>query len=336
LIRPCIHRLRRSGAALSRTAAIALGAAACLPAAHAQTWPAKPVRVVVTLSPGSTSDILARVVSEQLGKALGQSFVVENRPGAGGNIAGEYVARQPADGYTVMLASISSHGINPALYSKMPYDAVRDFTPVIALASSANVLIAAPDVPANTVPELIAWLKAQPAGSINYASAGAGTSMHLAGELFNSLTGLKTTHIPYKGSPEAVSAVVKNEVAIMFPNAPNAVPLARSGKLKLLAVTSPKRLAWLPDVPTVAEFGLPGFDVVAWFGFVAPAGVPVDIVTRLNAESQKALAMPAVRESLARQGFDVMGGSAAEFGQFMRAEIEKWTRVVNGAGLPKL
>ena len=329
--------MRRIGAIAGLTAVSALSVALCLPGqAGAQTWPAKPVRVVVTLSPGSTSDILARVVSEQLGKSLGQSFVVENRPGAGGNIAGEYVARQPADGYTIMLASISSHGINPALYSKMPYDAVRDFTPVIALASSANVLIAAPDVPANTVPELIAWLKTQPAGSTNYASAGAGTSMHLAGELFNSLTGLKTTHIPYKGSPEAVSAVVKNEVAIMFPNAPNAVPLAKSGKLKLLAVTSPKRLAWLPDVPTVAESGLPGFDVVAWFGFVAPAGVPADIVARLNAESQKALAMPAVRESLAKQGFDVMGGSAQEFGQFMRAEIDKWTRVVNGAGLPKL
>jgi tripartite-type tricarboxylate transporter receptor subunit TctC len=341
LIRSLFPLPRRRGAAAGLAAAfapfVALCFALCLQSpAHAQAWPAKPVRVVVTLSPGSTSDILARVVSEQLGKSLGQSFVVENRPGAGGNIAGEYVARQPADGYTIMLASISSHGINPALYSKMPYDAVRDFTPVIALASSANVLIAAPDVPANTVPELISWLKAQPAGSTNYASAGAGTSMHLAGELFNSLTGLKTTHIPYKGSPEAVSAVVKNEVAIMFPNAPNAVPLAKSGKLKLLAVTSPKRLAWLPDVPTVAEAGLTGFDVVAWFGFVAPTGVPADIVARLNAESQKALAMPAVRESLAKQGFDVMGGSAQEFGQFMRAEIDKWTRVVNGAGLPKL
>jgi tripartite-type tricarboxylate transporter receptor subunit TctC len=160
--------------------------------------------------------------------------------------------------------------------------------------------------------------------------------MHLAGELFNSLTGVKTTHIPYKGSPEAVTAVMKNEVTLMFPNAPNAVPLAKSGKLKLLAVTSPKRLSWLPDVPTVAEAGLPGFDVVAWFGFVAPAGVPADIIAKLNAEAQKALALPAVREALTKQGFDVMGGSAQEFGQFMRTEIDKWTRVVNSANLPKL
>ncbi len=308
-----------------------------LPAfAQAPAWPAKPVRLVVTLSPGSTSDILARVVGEQMGKSLGQAFVIENRPGAGGNIAGDYVAHQPADGYTIMLASISSHGINPALYAKMPYDALRDFTPVIALASSPNVLIASNETPAVSVKELITWLKSQPAGQINFASAGAGTSMHLAGELFNSLVGVKTTHIPYKGSPEAVTAVMKNEVTMMFPNAPNAVPLAKSGKLKLLAVTSPKRLSWLPDVPTVAEAGLPGFDVVAWFGFVAPAGVPADIIARLNAEAQKALALPAVREALTKQGFDVMGGSSQEFGQFMKSEIDKWTRVVNSANLPKL
>ena len=313
-----------------------LGALAQAPQALAQAWPAKPVRVVVTLSPGSTSDILARVVSEQMGKSLGQAFVVENRPGAGGNIAGDYVAHQAADGYTIMLATISSHGINPALYAKMPYDALRDFTPVIALASSPNVLIASNEVPANSVPELIAWLKSQPAGQVNYASAGNGTSMHLSGELFNSLAGVKTAHIPYKGSPEAVTAVMKNEVAIMFPNAPNAVTLAKSGKIKLLAVTTPKRLSWLPDVPTVAEAGLPGFDVVAWFGFVAPAGTPADIVARLNAEAQKALALPSVREALTKQGFEVMGGSSQEFGQFMRTEIDKWTRVVNGAGLPKL
>ncbi len=322
--------------ALIATAVAALGLLAITPQALAQAWPSKPVRVVVTLSPGSTSDILARVVSEQMGKSLGQAFVVENRPGAGGNIAGDYVAHQAADGYTIMLASISSHGINPALYAKMPYDALRDFTPIVALASSPNVLIASNETPATTVKELVTWLKGQPAGQVNFASAGAGTSMHLAGELFNSLTGVKTTHIPYKGSPEAVTAVMKNEVTLMFPNAPNAVPLAKSGKLKLLAVTSPKRLSWLPDVPTVAEAGLPGFDVVAWFGFVAPAGVPADIVARLNAEAQKALALPAVREALTKQGFDVMGGSAQEFGQFMRTEIDKWTRVVNSANLPKL
>lgn len=305
-------------------------------AGHANHWPTKPVRLLVTLSPGSTSDILARTVADQLSKSLGQSFVVENRPGAGGNIAGDVVARSAPDGYTLLLATISSHGINPALYAKMPYDALRDFVPVINLASSPNALIVGMDVPVNSVKELVAWVKSKPAGEVNYASAGNGTSMHLGGELFNALTGAKTTHIPYKGSPEGVTAVVKGEVAMMFPNVPNAIPLAKSGKLKILAVTTSKRLASMPDVPTVIEGGLAGFDVTAWFGLVAPAGTPSDIVQRLNAESNKALAMPAVRQALANQGFEIGGGSAQEFGQFMRAEIDKWTKVVNGAGIPKL
>ena len=318
-------------------AALCLATAAFAPAtATAQAYPSKSVRIFVTLSPGSTSDILARVVAEQLSKALGQSFVVENRPGTGGNIAGEYVARQPADGYTLMLATISSHGINPALYAKMPYDAQKDFTPIIALASSPNVLIVSPDTPVNSVKELVTWLKGKGPTEVNYASAGNGTSMHLAGELFNAMAGVKTTHIPYKGSPEAVTAVMKGEVGLMFPNAPNAVPLAKSGKVKLLAVTSPRRLSWLPDVPTVAEAGLSGFDVIAWFGWVGPAGLPAEVVTKVNAESNKALALPAVKEALFKQGFDIMGGTPQEFGAYMKSEIEKWTRVVNGANLPKL
>jgi tripartite-type tricarboxylate transporter receptor subunit TctC len=252
-----------------------------------QNWPNKPVKVVVTLSAGSTSDILARIICEQLTRNLGQSFVVENRPGAGGNIAGEYVMHQPADGYTVMLSSISSHGINPALYAKMPYDAINDFTPIIAIASSPNVLIASNNTPAISTGELINWIKSQPTGSINFSSAGNGTSMHLSGELMNALSGIKTTHIPFKGSPEAVSSVMKNEVTFMFPNAPNAIPLAKAGKIKLLAVTSAKRLSWLPDVPTVSESGLPGFEVTAWFGFVGPQGIPPMVVNKLNIEVQK-------------------------------------------------
>ena len=304
--------------------------------ASAQGYPVKSVRVLVTLSPGSTSDILARVVADQLAKSLGQPFVIENRPGAGGNIAGEVVARSAPDGYTILLATISSHGINPALYARMPYDALGDFAPVINLASSPNVLIVGPEVPVGSVKELIAWVKGKPAGTVNFASAGNGTSMHLGGELFNALTGAKTVHIPYRGSPEAVTAVMKGEVTMMFPNAPNAIPLAKSGKLKILAVTTAQRVASMGDVPTVIESGLPGFDVTAWFGFVAPAGTPADIVQKLNAESQKALALPSVREALAKQGFEIAGGSPQEFAQFMRTEIEKWTRVVSGAGLAKL
>jgi tripartite-type tricarboxylate transporter receptor subunit TctC len=284
---------------------------------------------VVTLSPGSTSDILARVVGDQMSKGLGQPVVIENRPGAGGNVAGAAVKATAPDGYTLMLATISSHGINPALYAKMPYDALKDFAPIALLGSSPNVLIAGPGVPASSVKELIAVVKS---GNHNFASAGNGTSHHLSAELFNAMIGAKGTHIPYKGSPEAVTAVMKGDVTFMFPNAPNAVSLAKSGKLKLLAVTTPKRVSWLPDVPTVAESGLPGFDVTAWFGLVALAGTPEPIIQKLNAEANKALGVQSVRDSLVNQGFELMGGSAKEMGDFMRAEIEKWTRVVKISG----
>jgi tripartite-type tricarboxylate transporter receptor subunit TctC len=302
----------------------------------AQNWPSKPVKIVVTLSAGSTSDILARIIADQLTKSLGQPFVIENRPGAGGNVAGEFTAHQAPDGYTIMLGSISSHGINPALYAKMPYDAVRDFTPIIAIASSPNVLIASNETPASSVKELIAWIKSKPTDTINYSSAGNGTSMHLSGELFNAMAGLKTLHVPFKGSPEAVNSVMKNEVTFMFPNAPNAIPLAKGGKIKLLAVTSAKRLSWMPDVPTVAESGLPGFEVTAWFGFVGPQGIPTSIVSKLNAEVQKVLQLPSVNEALIEQGFEPMGGSPTEFSQFMKAEIDKWTKVIKQSSIPKL
>jgi len=303
---------------------------------YAQNWPSKPVKIVVTLSAGSTSDILARIVGDQLTKSLGQPFVVENRPGAGGNVAGEYTSHQAPDGYTVMLASISSHGINPALYAKMPYDALHDFTPIIAIASSPNVLVASNETPVATVKELITWIKSKPTDTINYSSAGNGTSMHLSGELLNSMAGFKTLHVPFKGSPEAINSVMKNEVSFMFPNAPNAIPLAKGGKIKMLAVTSAKRLSWLPDLPTVAESGLPGFEVTAWFGFVGPQGIPSAIVTKLNSEVQKVLQLPAVNEALVDQGFEPMGGSAADFSLFMKSEIDKWSKVIKQSSIPKL
>jgi tripartite-type tricarboxylate transporter receptor subunit TctC len=300
-------------------------------AALAQDYPAKPIRVVVTLSPGSTSDILARTVGDHMARSLGQPIVIENRPGLGGNIAGEAVMRAAPDGYTLMLATISSHGINPSLFAKMPYDALRDFAPVGLLASSPNVLIVGPNVPVASVQELVAYVKARP-NEITFASAGIGTSHHLGGELFGALVGAKLTHVPYKGSPEAVQAVMTGQVTMMVPNIPNALPLARAGKLKMLAVTTAKRLSWLPETPTAIESGLAGFDVTAWFGLVAPSGVPQPIVQRLNAEAQKALADAAVRQSLVAQGFEPMGGTPAEFAQFMRAEIEKWGRVVRASG----
>lgn len=307
-----------------------LGIACCSPA-WAQDYPAKPVRLVVTASPGATSDMLARTMADQLGKSMNASFVVENRPGAGGNIAGDYVAKSPADGYTLLLASVSSHAINPSLYKKMPYDSVKDFSPIIVLASNPNALVVSPASGIRSVAELIQAAKAQP-GKLSFSSGGNGTSQHLAGELFKSMTGVELMHVPYKGSPEALTAVARNDTTMMFPNIPNAMALAKNGSVRMLAVTTKERLPWLPDVPTLHESGLPGFEAVAWFGLVAPAGTPDVVIQRLNAESRKILAMPEVQKQLISQGFDIMGGSPDDFRTFLQSEIEKWGKVVRQSG----
>lgn len=300
--------------------------------AMAQTYPAGPVRIVVTISAGSTADILARAIGDRLSKSLGQPVVVDNRPGAGGNVAGAHVAKERADGHTLLLATISSHGINPSLYGpKMPYDALADFTHVMAVASVPNMLIANKDLPVTSVGDFVRLAKNQP-GHFSYASGGVGTSHHLASELFNATVGIKTTHIPYRGSPEAVTAVIRGDAAIMFPNVPNAEQLATEGKLKALAVTSGRRLPSLPDVPTMVELGFPDFEVTAWFGLVAPAGTPDAIVKRLNAELHTILDDPGMKEILRKNGFEAMGGSAAGFREFNRAEIEKWRKVVHVSG----
>jgi tripartite-type tricarboxylate transporter receptor subunit TctC len=311
---------------------LALAGASTLAAAQSTSWPARSLRIVVTLSPGSTSDIVARVIADPLSRALGQPVVVENRPGAGGKVAGEYVSHAAPDGYTLLLASVSSHGINPTLYKEPGYDALRDFTPVIAVASSPNALIISPTVPATSVREFITWIRAQPAGSVNYSSGGEGTSMHLAAEMFDSLVGVKAVHVPFKGSPEAITAVVKGDVAFMFPNAPNAIPAGKGGRVRLLASTAATRSSWMADVPTMAESGLPGYEVTAWFGLVGPAGMPPAVTERLAAEGRKALALPAVKEAFTNQGFDVMGGSPQDFARFMAGEIDKWARVVKASG----
>lgn len=307
-----------------------LGIACCSPA-WAQDYPAKPVRLVVTASPGATSDMLARTMADQLGKSMNASFVVENRPGAGGNIAGDYVAKSPADGYTLLLASVSSHAINPSLYKKMPYDSVKDFSPIIVLASNPNALVVSPASGIRSVAELIQAAKAQP-GKLSFSSGGNGTSQHLAGELFKSMTGVELMHVPYKGSPEALTAVARNDTTMMFPNIPNAMALAKNGSVRMLAVTTKERLPWLPDVPTLHESGLPGFEAVAWFGLVAPTGTPDVVIQRLNAESRKILAMPEVQKQLISQGFDIMGGSPDDFRTFLQSEIEKWGKVVRQSG----
>jgi tripartite-type tricarboxylate transporter receptor subunit TctC len=304
----------------------------CCAFAHAQeSYPQRPVRVVVTASAGATSDLLARAVSEQMAKSMGQAFVVENRPGAGGNVASSYVAKQRPDGYTILLASVSSHAINHGLYANPTHHPIKDFSPIVALASSANALIVNPSVPVKSVRELIDYGRKNP-GRMSYSSGGSGTSQHLAAELFRSMAGIESLHVPYKGSPEAIMSVARGEAVYMFANVPNVMELAKAGTVRLLAVTSASRLAWLPDVPTVAEGGLPGFEATAWFGFVAPAGTPQQIVTRLNAEARKAIEDPEVRKALVAQGFDLMGGSPAEFQQFISTEMAKWARVVSASG----
>jgi len=297
---------------------------------HAQAYPSKPIRWVVPYGPGST-DILARVLAPKVGAALGQQIVVENRPGAGGSMGSEQVAKSPADGYTLLLGAAASHAVNPALYSKIGYDAVKDFAPVINLASIPNVVIVNPQVPYKTIPELIAAAKAQP-GTLTYSSNGSGTSQHMSAALFEMLTGVKLVHVPYKGSSEGVVAVTRGDVNMMFANLPPSLALIRDGRVRAIAVTTASRLAAFPDLPTVAETGVPGYEVSTWFALFAPAGTPEAIVQRLNKEFAAALADPETRDRLVGQGFTINGGSPQDLGTLVRTELVKWAKVVKESG----
>jgi len=262
---------------------------------HAQAWPSKPIRYIVPFAPGGTTDILARTVGDKLAIALGQPVVIENKPGAGGGVGAEITAKSAPDGYTIMGGTISTHAINASLYKSLPYDPVRDFAPIVLVARVPNMLVVHPDVPAKNVAELVALLRANP-GKYTFASAGNGTSQHLSGELFKSMAGAEMQHVPYKGSPPALQDVMGGQVSMTFDNITTAWPLAKGGKLRALAVTTAKRSAIAPDVPTLAEAGLPGFEVGSWQGVFAPAGTPPDIVKRLNAEIVKILNTPDVRD----------------------------------------
>lgn len=309
-------------------AALLLGA---LPAA-AQDYPAKPVRMLVTLPPGSSSDIVARVLGEGLARSLGQPFLVDNRPGAAGNVAAAAAAKAPPDGYTLLVSTFSTHGTNPSLYSNPGFDAVRDFVPIVLLASNPNVLVVLPSTPVRSVKDLIALARTRP-GDVTYSSGGAGTSQHMAGEFFQQLSGVKLTHVPYKGTPQGMNGVLSGEVVFMFPSVPVAIGNVKAGRLRGLGVTSAKRVAWWPEMPSIAESGLPGFDVSAWFGLSAPARTPDAIVKRLNAEANKVLAAPAVRDNLNNQGMEVHGGSPQDYGTFINAELARWARVVKTSGI---
>ena len=303
----------------------------------AQTaWPNKPVRIIVPFAAGGTTDILARAMAPELTRALGQSFIVENRAGAGGNIGADLVAKSPPDGYTILMGTVGTHGINKALYSKMPFDSQKDFAPITLVAGVPNVMVMNADkaraLNINTVPQFIAYAKANPA-KFSMASSGNGTSIHLAGELFKSRTGIFMTHIPYRGSGPAMLDLVGGSVDVMFDNLPSALPQIKAGKLKAFAVTSSQRSAAVPDLPTIEEAGkLAGFDASSWFGLLAPAGTPADIVSRIQQEVAKSLGTPAMKEKLLAQGAIPGGNTPEQFNTFINAEHVKWAQVVKVSG----
>jgi tripartite-type tricarboxylate transporter receptor subunit TctC len=293
-------------------------------------YPTKPVRVVVPYPPGGPTDIVARVVFQQVSESTGQQFIIDNRAGAGGNIGAEAVARSSADGYTLLVAT-TAHAINMSLFKNLNYDVVKDFVPVTLLTQGPLVLVATPSFPANNVGELIALAKAKP-DTLNFASSGNGQSTHLSGELFNSMAGIKLSHVPYKGSAPALTDVIAGQVPLMFDTMLSAMPFVTAGKLKALAVTSPQRSAAAPSLPTIAESGLPGYEVFAWNGLLAPAGTPKAVVTRLSEELKKAMELPQVKEKFAAQGFAASWGTPAEFGRFLQREVDKWTKTVKASG----
>ena len=292
----------------------------------ASAYPNKPVKVVVPYPPGGPTDIVARLVFQQVSEATGQQFVIDNRAGGGGNIGAEAVAHAPADGYTLLVAT-TAHAINMSLFSGLRYDVVKDFTPVSLLTQGPLVLVATPGFPANNVRELIALAKAKP-DTLNFASSGNGQSTHLSGELFNAMSGVKMSHVPYKGSAPALTDVMSGQVPLMFDTMLSAMPFVNSGKLKALAVTSPMRSPAAPNIPTIAESGLPGYEVFAWNGLLAPAGTPKAVVARLSEELKKALQLPQVKEKFSAQGFAASWETPEYFGKFLQDEVEKWTKTV--------
>jgi tripartite-type tricarboxylate transporter receptor subunit TctC len=292
-----------------------------------EKYPAKPIRLVVPFAPGGSTDIFARLVGERLAPALGQPVVIENRAGAGGNIGAEAVARAAPDGYTVLMATTGVMAINQALYRNLGYDAARDLVPVVFIASITNVLIVPPELPAKSVAELVALAKSQP-GRLSFASSGAGSSTHMSAELFKVMTGTDVLHVPYKGSGQALPDLMSGRVSMMFENMPGAISHIRSGKLRVLAVTGLKRSPALPDVPTVAEAGVAGYESLSWSGLAVPAGTPRDVLQRLNRETVAVLAQPELRAKLADQGGEAVGGSPEQFEAHVRAEREKWGRLV--------
>jgi len=309
-------------------AALVFAAAAAL----AQSYPSRVVRMVVAYPPGGSIDVVARLVNQRLTSAFGQQFIIDNRAGAAGNIGTDYVAKAANDGYTLLMGSAASISSAPAVYAKLPYDPVRDLAPIIQVANQPNVLTAHPSVPARTLKEFIAIAKANP-GKFNYGSSGIGASQHMTAELFAMLTGVKIEHIPYKGGTPAMTDLISGQIDFMFTPAPNAIAFVKSGKIRGIAVTSLKRSSALPELPTMDESGLKGFELLGWIGLLGPAGTPREIVDRLNAEINKMLAGD-IRPRLTELGLDAVGGTPEQFAAFIRQDIAKYVKIVKVAGIP--
>ena len=299
--------------------------------AFGQAYPARPIRLVVPFPPGGAVDFYARVVQQPLSEALGQQLVIDNKAGASGMVGAEIVAKSPPDGYTLLLGNIASLAINVGLYAKMPYDPLKDLTPIVRTVDVNYVLVVHPSVPANTVPELVAYAKANP-GKLSYGSAGSGSLPHLGTELFKAQTGIDMLHVPYKGGGPMVTDLLGGTVQVVIGDQANLMPHVQSGKLRALAVATPKRSPNSPNLPTIAESGLPGYDSTAWQGLAGPAGLPPDVVKRLNEAFNMVMAMPAVRDKLTGGGLEVVGGTPEQFARFIAAEITKWTKIAKDVG----
>jgi len=314
---------------------IAYLAALCVVSGVAQaadTYPSRPIRMIVAYPPGGGTDQVGRVMADQLSQTLGQNVVVDNRGGATGNIGTELAARAVPDGYTLLMGNVAPNAVNVSLFKKLGFDPVRDFAPVSLVAVTPNILVTNPSIPVKTVKELIAYAKAKP-GALNFPSAGVGSSSHLAGEMLKSMTGISMVHIPFKGGGPALVAVIAGEVQIMFATMPAAMPHVKSGKVKPVAVTTAKRSQAMPDLPTIAESGVKGYEASTWYGLLAPARTPQAIVTRLHGDTVKILAGP-TRQRLEVQGFEPEGGTPAEFTAYIKSEIIKWAKVIKDAGIP--
>ena len=323
----------RKIAAMKMTLALLAALVLCAGSATAQErYPQRPLRIVVPFAPGGSTDIIARLLGERLADALGQPVVIENRPGAAGNIGAEAVAKSPPDGYTLLMATTGVMAINNALYKNIGYDSARDFDDVVFVASISNVLIVAADSALHSVPELVAVAKRSP-GKLTFASSGAGSSTHMSAELFKSMAGVDLLHVPYKGSGPALPDLITGRVSMMFENMPGAIPYIRAGTVRALAVTGLRRASALPDIPTVAESGVPGYESLSWIGIAAPAGTPRDAIARLNREFNAILGTPEMRQKLAEQGADAVGGTPEAFAEHAKREREKWSRVIREADI---